>query len=301
MENTLIYYYDIYVEVLNKFNNSFYFQYNNDNFVISLYNRNITEVQEIFSLNMEMINENIPVYRIVLTKFNNILFEYNSNLYILMQIPNIKNKEIDWNDIFNFYYIPKREYKLLDKSNWSISWQNKIDYIEKQFMQFENKYPIIRESINYYIGIWENGISYYNDNVITNSIQKVVCPKRITCKSDLFSLYNPLNLIVDYRERNMIDYIKSFLLEKKYSINKLNTIFKMTEQPDINVYRLLSRSLFPSEYFDLYEEIIMNNVDEKLIRNVIDKNDNYLEFLKAIFKYFSKYNIPYIKWIIKKD
>lgn len=301
MENTLIYYYDIYVEVLNKFNNSFYFQYNNDNFVISLYNRNITEVQEIFSLNMEMINENIPVYRIVLTKFNNILFEYNNNLYILMQIPNIKNKEIDWNDIFNFYYIPKREYKLLDKSNWSISWQNKIDYIEKQFMQFENKYPIIRESINYYIGIWENGISYYNDNVITNSIQKVVCPKRITCKSDLFSLYNPLNLIVDYRERNMIDYIKSFLLEKKYSINKLNTIFKMTEQPDINVYRLLSRSLFPSEYFDLYEEIIMNNVDEKLIRNVIDKNDNYLEFLKAIFKYFSKYNIPYIKWIIKKD
>lgn len=301
MENALIYYYDIYIEKINKIIDNFYFEFNNNNFIISLYNRNEVEAKEILLLNQEMIENNIPVYKIILTKFNSILFEYNKNLYILMQLPNIINKEIEWEEVLKFFYIPKQSYNYLDKSNWSMSWQNKIDYIEKQFMQFENKYPIIKESINYYIGIWENAISYYNDNVIQNNSQKVVCPKRITCNSDLFSLYNPLNLTIDYRERNLIDYIKSFLLQKKYSIYKLNTIFKVLEQQNVDVYRILSRSLFPSEYFDLYEEILINNADEKLLIKVIEKNDNYLEFLRAIFKYYSKYNIPLIKWIIKKD
>ena len=41
-------------------------------------------------------------------------------------------------------------------------WIRKIDYFEYQISQFGKKYPIIRESFNYYVGLAENGISLLN-------------------------------------------------------------------------------------------------------------------------------------------
>lgn len=301
MEKALIYYFNIYIEKINKINNNYYFRYNNDDYIISIYDRDIFEVQEIYNLNLEMINNNFPVFKIIPTKTNNIIFEYEKKLYILMVLPNIKNRIITIDDIIKFIYIPKNKYKLLDKSNWNISWENKIDYIEKQFFQIENKHKIIKESINYFIGIWENGISYYNDNNTNDNGIKMICHKRITCNSDILSFFNPLNLVIDYKERNLADYLKSYIYEKKYSNDKIILLLKKIENNNVNIIRFISRSLFLNEYFDLYEEIVFFNKKEDLLLKVINSKENYELYLKMIFNYFSKYNTPYINWIIKKD
>ena len=57
---------------------------------------------------------------------------------------------------------------------------------------------------------------------------------------------------------------------------------------------LFGRLLFPSFYFDVYENIINDKVDEKEIIIVINKSNSYILFLKNI------YNTIYKIYPIKK-
>ena len=193
-----------------------------------------------------------------------------------------------------------KKYRIIDKSAWTTFWSKKIDYIEYQFFQIEKKYPIIKESINYYIGIWENAISYYNNNIILDNNFKCVCHKRLSSKTDLLSFLNPLNLVIDYKERDVSEYIKSFIFNEKYTEKNIETFLNKVPINRGNIIRLIARILFPSNYFDLYESIIYENVSEEKIKSLIDNKKNYLFLLKAVFNYFEKYDIPIIDWIMQE-
>ncbi len=303
MKNTLLFYYNIEISNnnLKKINDNYYFSYQSSNFIIEKYNRNAEDIIELYSLTEEMINNNIPLYRIIPTNNNNILFLYEGNYYILMIMPNVLNRIITYNDVINFNYMPvNKKYRIIDKSAWTTFWSKKIDYIEYQFFQIEKKYPIIKESINYYIGIWENAISYYNNNIILDNNFKCVCHKRLSSKTDLLSFLNPLNLVIDYKERDVSEYIKSFIFNEKYTEKNIETFLNKVPINRGNIIRLIARILFPSNYFDLYESIIYENVSEEKIKSLIDNKKNYLFLLKAVFNYFEKYDIPIIDWIMQE-
>lgn len=303
MNNALLFYYGIGVlnDNLNKINNNYYFTYQNSNFLVAEYERNLEEAIELYNLTEEMIFNNIPLYKIILTKDNNILFTYENINYLLMIMPKVKNRVITYRDVINFNYKPVRaKYEKLDKSSWTLFWANKIDYIEYQFSQIEKKYSIIKESINFYVGIWENAISYYNTNITTDNEKKCVCHKRLTTKTDLLWFLNPLNLIIDYKERDVSEYIKSFVLNERYTIENLSSFLKEIPIDRNVIIRFISRTLFPSDYFDLYEKNIYDKTDENEIIKVINNKKNYLILLKAVFKYFEKYNVPFIEWIINE-
>ena len=304
MKNALLFYYNIEISNnnLKRINDNYYFTYQSSNFIIEKYNRNAEDIIELYSLTEEMINNNIPLYRIIPTNNNNnILFLYEGNYYILMIMPNVLNRIITYNDVINFNYIPvNKKYRIIDKSAWTTFWSKKIDYIEYQFFQIEKKYPIIKESINYYIGIWENAISYYNNNIILDNNFKCVCHKRLSSKTDLLSFLNPLNLVIDYKERDVSEYIKSFVFNEKYTEKNIETFLNEVPINRGNIIRLIARILFPSNYFDLYESIIYENVSEEKIKSLIDNKKNYLFLLKAVFNYFEKYDIPIIDWIMQE-
>ena len=64
------------------------------------------------------------------------------------------------------------------------------------------------------------------------------------------------------------------------------------------------RLLYPSYFFDLYDEIINDNLQEDIINRIIIKNKDYEIFLKEIYFYIvNKYNkyIPEIDWLIKRS
>lgn len=303
MKNELLFFYEINIinDNLTKINKNYYFSYQNNSFVIEEYIRNIDEIAEIYNLTLDMLNNKIITYIIIPTKNNQLLFVYEEKYYVLMILPNIKNRIITYQDIINFnYVIANDKFKKIDKSFWSYYWENKIDYLEYQFHQLENKYPLINQSINYYLGIWENAISYYNDNIIEMKELKIVCHKRLTSETDLLEFLNPLNFVIDYKERDLADYLKSFVYEEKYSDE---TIDKYLQKIPLNkniVIRFISRLLFPTEYFDLYENIIYENYNEKILKKIIDNRNNYLFLLKSTFKLYGQYNIPIIEWIIKE-
>ena len=300
MNNALIFYYNIYVDSINKINENYYFLYQSNNYIITPYNRDINEVSFIYSLNLEMIEKSVCSYRIIPTKDGRIIFIDNNIYYILMMLPNINNRTITYEDILKFKYIPidNKIITALDKSNWPLYWEKKIDYFEYQFLQLENKYPIIKESINYYIGMWENAISYYNDNVVFDGV-KEVCHKRVGVDTDILEFYNPLNLIIDYKERDISEYLKSFVLNENFTIIKLNEMLNKLNLDRNRIVLLISRTLFPSYYFDMYEEIVIDQKEESKLYKTIDKRTNQKTLLKVMFDMYKDYNIPFISWIIK--
>ena len=297
MNNAILFFYKLNISELKKINENYYFTYNNENYIVERYKRRLEEVIELYQLNIELTARKIPTYKIILTANNDILFKYKEKFYIMMRIPKIKNRFITYKDIEMFNIIPSAKYQKIDKTNWSYNWSKKIDYIEYQFNQVKNKYKIINLSIDYYIGMWENAISYYNDHNITNN--KTITHKRITIDTDLLDFLNPLNLVIDFKERDIGEYLKSYVLNKNYGKAQLTKILEKINKKNSAIL-LISRILFPSYYFDIYDEIVIGGENESAINEIITKQKNINSLISYMFEYFYKYNITRINWI-KKD
>ena len=296
MNNAILFFYNINIQEIKKITNNYYFTYLNNNYGIYLYNRDPKEQEELFNLNSELLMQGLVGYEIIPTKDKQIIFIHENKPYILMKLPNIKNKIITYEDIINFKLsIDTKKYKIIDKSNWSTNWSNKIDFINYQFSQVQNKYPVIENSIDYFIGIWENAISYANNNPIIK--EKTLAHKRITTKTNLLEFLNPLNFIIDYQERDVGEYIKSYIMTKNYSNDIIYQ--KIRNLPKNSIILIITRILFPSYYFDIYEDIILKNRKEEELKDIINKRNNITELLNYIFDKYSNYNIPYIEWIKK--
>ena len=296
MNNAILFFFNINTKEVKKINDNYYFNYAYNNYVVQIYNRDIEEAIEIYYLNLELLSNGFIGYEIILTKDNDVLFLYEGVYYILMKFPNIKNRIITYEDVINFNYIPNTMFKKLDKSNWGLTWSNKIDFIEYQFDQVRNRYSIINDSIDYFIGIWENAISYYNDNNINS--ERCVCHKRVSTNMDLLDFTNPLNFVIDYKERDLGEYLKSFVISKNYSNASLDRMINFSDRD--GVVLVISRILFPSYYFDLYEDIILGNKDEYELNDVISKRNNVLYLINYILFRYSNLNITDIEWIKKE-
>ena len=131
--------------------------------------------------------------------------------------------------------------------------------------------------------------------------------------STLFDLYNPFNLVIDYKVRDVAEYIKSVFFYGENScvegvvnsenmiVDKCNIIleriFKKYIFDNEALKLLFARLLFPSYYFDLYENVIDNSLNENVISCIIKKSSAYEEFLKTILL---KTPIPYVEWLASK-
>ncbi len=157
-----------------------------------------------------------------------------------------------------------------------------------------NKYSNIYDSINYYIGLTENAISYFN------MINKENIPLYINHRRIKEDLCNPLELIIDYKVRDIGEYLKyCFFNNKDISsiINSLNN-FNLN---NIDYILLYIRMIYPSFYFDKYDNIINNNKNTEEIDNIINKASLYEELLYNIYLYINrKVKIIGIDWINNK-
>ena len=274
MKNTINYYYNI----------------NNNNYLL-LKCDNIEELDDIYKLDSYLI-QILPVHKIILNINNEIITKINDNNYLLLQLY-IDNK-VDLNKIIELNNINIPDYfSKLRRDNWSLLWTNKIDYLEYQLSQIGRKYPIIRDSFNYYIGLAENAIILVN-NTDKRNIVLGLSHRRIS--SNFFDLYNPLNIVIDIRIRDVCEYFKYCFFDN-IDISRELELFLNYNNLDINEGKLfLARMLFPTYYFDLYEKVINNEIDESEIKKIIVKADSYEKILKQIYYHF-KNNQLNIEWL----
>ncbi len=300
MNNFIKFFYNMKVTNTNFINNYYEFNHNNNYYRLYILNEeyNIYNYNNIYTINKELIN-NTLMSEIILNKDKNIITTYHNINYILLKINCNINKNITLEEID---YLSKVKIVNNNKSNWGLLWSKKIDYLEELISENGKKYPQVVNSFNYFIGLSENAISYYNNIDIDNNMMYYISHKVLRPTDKVDSLYNPLNIIYDYRVRDVAEYIKnSFWTDNHNIYNELNNYLYKNNLSLNEVKLLISRILFPSFYFDLYEDIFNYNKDEKILNNIISRIDEYEEYLNSIIIYFKRfYPIDEIEWLKKK-
>lgn len=303
MKNIINYYYNLNLIDLFEIDNMYYFNYKNNDYFFLIFDRPIEDANSIFNTYLELKKRQIITNDIITNKNNQVLTIVNNIPYILIK-DNTRNKCISINDIL---YIQNNTIGVINekkmyRNDWVKMWESKIDYYEEQLSLVNNKYKILDDTIDYYIGLGENAISYIvNNKVKTPNL--CLSHRRIDINKGSFEFYNPINYIIDSRVRDLSEFIKtSFFLDKinfdliRYYIDYMN--FSRDEY-----ILLIARLLFPTYYFDLYDSILNSNMDENIVINVIDKTKKYLMTVKNIFFYIlyqKRVSIPPIEWIIKE-
>ena len=304
MKNAINFYYNLKPENINNYNNYYYFYYNKYLYVLLLYNEDLKYINDIYNLNVSLLSLNIPIHQIKINKNNSIISLINNNYYILYKIL-IKNynRKINIKDInyLNSIIITNN----ID-NNWDYLWSTKIDYLEYQINQSGKKYPLIVESFSYFVGLTENAISYAKNATLElkkdyNNIG-VITHKKLNINDTLFNLYDPLNITIDYKIRDLAEYIKNSFFEDNFNIfNELNYYFKKNYLSIYLIRLLFARILYPSFYFNLYDDIISNKKEEKELLKITSRINEYEQYLYEIYLYLKKiYNIPEVEWLKKR-
>lgn len=305
MKNNIMYYYNLNIDNIYQKNDYYYFDINNERYELVIYTRDIKEQQAIYELNKKMIFANILVHEIIPNKDKYIVTIINNIPYILYKIHineknNLTLQELTYLSNYNFEYMEE-----LKRDNWNILWSKKIDYLEYQINQTGKKYPILVDSFSYFVGLAENAISYViNTTIETKKEQSdigVISHRKIKDNSKLNSIYNPLNIVIDHKSRDLSEYIKlSFFNNNKKIFNELDIYFKNSYYSVYGIRLLFARILYPSFYFDTYDEILLNIKSENEILNITNRIEEYEQYIKNIYFYLKKYyNIPEVEWLTK--
>ena len=300
MNNYINFYYELYPDNIVKNKDNYTFVINNEKYYFTIYNRDIAEIDTIFKLNREMIARNSLVHEIILNKKNEPLTLVDGVYYILLRVYVNDTKIISIDDILFMLNSNDSimDNNIIGRTDWVKLWSLKIDYFEYQIGHLIKKYPYIYNTVDYYIGLGENAIEYIKElSEEKMNTNLSVTHRRIGANSTLFDLYNPLNLVIDYKVRDIAEYIKDVFFNSDIDVYKiLNELFSKAifDKPTLSL--LFSRLLFRSYYFDLYENILEMDLNENIILNIIKKSTSYEKFLYFLMQNWSLYKI---EWLVK--
>ncbi len=306
MKETIMYYYNIDVDVLEENDGKYHFKYQNRDYFFVFYNRNLEELDDIITCVFNMKEKGILVNDIIMNINGSFLTSINGFNYILMSVVNPK-EEFDIFDIVNIaskLHLNNNTSKLY-RNNWGTLWMQKIDYFEYQIRELALNKPVVKDSFSYYIGLAENAISYVNNiNARFPNVSStvVLAHRRVFYPNYKLNFFNPLSFIFDLEVRDVAEYLKAmfFAIDTEYEVlEDLKSYLSIRSLSVYDASMLYARLLYPSYYFDIYEEVMNKERDEEDLVRVIKKADLYEDFLKKAYLEITKYAmIERIDWLI---
>ncbi|MDO4394818.1 MAG: hypothetical protein Q4C23_02410 [Mycoplasmatota bacterium] len=297
MKNFIEYFYNMRIDKIKYEDKSYSFVYNGYLYKMYIYD-NYGNVNFLLEVNKKLIGNTLMSE--IISNRNGEIISINNNIpYILIRIYANGNKVISLEEIS---YLANSLYKDKIQINWGNLWSRKIDYLEDLINENGKKYPIIVDSFNYFVGMAENAISYYNNIVLENDYKYVVSHKVIRFDDTVEALYNPLNIIFDYRVRDVAEYLKNSFFRNNYNVYyELDNYLKNSNLSLSEVKLLVARLLYPSFYFDMYEDIIIDGKEEKIILEVVTRLNEYEIYLSQIIDYLRKvYGVDDVLWLKKR-
>lgn len=307
MKESINYYYKLNPNKINKIFDYYYFYLDKELYYFTPYTRKPNDINAIYEFNQKMLNQNILVNEIINNTNNTIITYINKTPYILIKVYININKPISLPEISYLSNINIPYPNNLMRSNWALLWSNKIDYLEYHHEQNYQKYPLLRNSFDYFIGLSENAIAYLNNTIkdLKPTPSDIGVPSHdvISLDDTIYSLYNPLNIIIDHKARDLAEYIKASFFNDNFSIfEELDEYFKHNYLSLYGMNLLIARILYPSFYFEKYDEIVNNKANESSILKITSRINEYEKYLSDIFNYFHKYyNIKDINWLKKRS
>lgn len=297
MNNFIEYFYGIKIKKIIYKENYYSFIYNGYTYKLYSYDDTYERIKSIYDTNKNLIG-NTLMSEIIVNRNNDIISNYNGINYILIKLFININKSITLDEIS---ILSKSMSKEKINSNWGILWSNKIDYLEDLINENGKRYPLIVDSFNYFAPMCENAISYFNSVTIDSDYKYVVSHRIIKFDDSIEVLYNPMNIIFDFKVRDVAEYLKNAFFNKNQNIyNELINYLNKNQLSLMEVKLLISRLLYPSFYFEMYEDILINEKEEKILINIISRLDDYEKYLSDIISFFKKYyDIDEINWLNK--
>lgn len=299
MENAIKYYYSMSPNNIEKCENGYIFEYNDETYYLENCLYSEKRVKEVYELNKVMINNQILVHEILLNNFKQIATTIDDKIYILMRININLNKKIDLKDIAYFHHLSSLLVNTRDTTHlfWGNKWSKKVDYYEQQAIEIGKKYPIAMETFNYFIGIAENAITYINDYKM---LKPTIAYCHIRTSSEALDFYNPFNLLIDYKVRDVSEYIKYNFFNSNINYNEVaEYILNSNLSPD-DIKYFYARMLFPTYYFDVFEKVMENLEDEVKIAYIANKISDYEKFLNYLCRYLNRFTmVEELEWIKK--
>ncbi|MBE5820751.1 MAG: hypothetical protein E7310_08120 [Clostridiales bacterium] len=290
MKNLINYYYNLLITEFKKINESFIFEINGKKYeFIPFYG----DVNKFYKNYLVLLNNNKYCHEVIFNKDKSILTFYDNKPYILLKKNISIDKCVDLNEIINYdisIYGQKAP-------NWKKLWKDKIDYYEYQMSQLAIKYKVLKNSFDYYIGLSETAINLLN-YINADYVNFYISHNRINKNEKLDDFFNPINIVVDSRVRDIAEYIKINYFHNLIDTEEILSFLDGLEFDYTESILFLSRLLYPSYYFDVYDQIIQEKLNEDKIKFYIKKASSYEDFLKKIYNYIkNKYKIPQIEWL----
>ncbi len=306
MKETIKYYYNIDVDNLEENNGKYHFRWQNRDFFFVFYNRNLEELEDILLCVQNMREKGILVNDIFLNRNNSYLTKVNEYNYILMAVTN-------YDEIYDIFDIVNITSKLklnsqsskLYRNNWGNLWMQKVDYFEYQIRELGLNKIVTKDSFSYYIGLAENAISYVNNSNFKyprENVSVVLAHRRVFYPNYKLNFMNPLSFIFDLRVRDIAEYLKAMFFEVEDTqevLEDLKAYLKIQHLTYYEASMLYARLLYPSYYFDIYEDVMNNDRNEEDLVSIVSKCSSYELFLKEAYLEISKYApIEKVDWLI---
>ena len=290
MKNFIKYYYNLDIKEYKEIDDDVLFEIDNINYKLIIYNGNIEILLKIYST---LILYNVYCHEIILNKDNSVITKYNDTNYILIKEYINDTKLINISNIYNYDVYIKSNQKL----NWKTLWEEKLDYYEYQISELGLKYNLLRESFSYYSGLCECAISLLNyinyDNIRIN-----IAHKRIKYKETISEFTNPLNITIDNITRDIASYIKINYIKGNINIDYILNYIDGIKLTNDEYILFMARLLYPSYYFDMYDDIMQGKIDEEEIKEIIKKSNSFELLLRKLYIFIhERSNMPTIEWL----
>lgn len=293
MKNAINYYYDLITNDIHRNGANYYFTIDNFYYILEPFYGDINKLIKIYN---HLKNNNIYILEIISNKSNDIVTIIDDKPYVLLRDYS-SNRKAKLRDIINYNVYIEPNIKVY----WYKLWTTKLDYYEYQMEQFEHQFPLLYESFFYYDGLTELAISLLNQ-VDTKNINQFISHNRITKNMTLRDLYNPLNLTIDTRVRDTAEYFKIKFFSKEINVSTIMDYVNYNQLTHQEVLLFLIRMIYPSYYFDKYDDIIKGKEKEEKINIIINQVNNYEHFIKDIYNNLAKrYPLPNIEWFKKSS
>lgn len=306
MKETIKYYYNIEVDNIEELDGKYHFRFNQKDYFFVFYNRLPEELEDIILCSRNLKERNIDCHDILLNRNGQVLTKVGEYDYILMSVSNLKEE-------YNIMDIAQLNKKLilsdvsgrLYRNNWSKLWSDKVDYFEYQIRELGLKKTSVSDTFSYYLGLAENAIAYVtqtNKTLQRTTMDHVVLShRRIFYPNLKLNYLNPISFVFDLEVRDIAEYLKALFFSEDNSevILELESYLKTAHLSVYGYQMLYARLLYPSYYFDIYDEIMNKDADEEELVKIVDKVEEFEQFLKEAYLRIAKYApIEKIDWLM---
>lgn len=292
MKNFLNYNYNLFPSKIYYDNNERYFFVDDYKVYICEYDGN--DIQKIVNISNTLFSEGFKINTILSNKHGKYISKFKNKNIILVRVNSIESDILEYSDILKFERkIDKLNLKEVNLIN---EWMNEIDLLEKELLEYNSEYSVIKESFDYCIGCAENAVQLYK----MSETKQTVSLGHFNCSIlNMKNYLNPLllcNIDFNYEISN---YIKNKFINNAVDYEELYMIINNNKTPE----RLFACLLYPSHYFYIVKKMLLgqeNTNAQKHVMKYMENTKRYKDFLIFIKKQLKKNReIQLLDWINK--